>query len=164
MTKICLIGIFTFHFVDLLRENSNIFVSLVFSCEKMRLFWEIFKHNLCTGFLARKFLPYQKKICDELSFQRLPIFQAIAEDAMVGWLMSNRVNASFVHLKVGGMPALLPIPLHSLQMGLSNPWFRQLSRWDTSWKNLVNQKNTSFVISQHYIKPEEMFILYYHQK
>ena len=82
---------------------------------------------------------------------------------MVGWLMSNRVNASFVHLKVGRMPALLPIPLHSLQMGLSNPWFRQLSRWDTSWKNLVSQKNTSFVISQHYIKPEEMFILYYQQ-
>ena len=83
---------------------------------------------------------------------------------MVGWLMSNRVNASFVHLKVGGMPALLPIPLYSLQMGLSNPWFRQLSRWDTSWKNLLNQKDTSFIISQHYIKPEEMFILYNQQK
>ena len=37
------------------------FVSLVFSCEKMRLFGEIFKHDWCTAFLARKFLPYQKK-------------------------------------------------------------------------------------------------------
>ena len=112
----------------------------------------------------QKYLNQTKKVgCDELSFQ-FPVFQAIAEDAMVGWLMSNRVNASFVHLKVGGMPALLPIPLYSLQMGLSNPWFRQLSRWDTSWKNLLNQKDTSFIISQHYIKPEEMFILYNQQK
>ena len=116
---------------------------------------------LCFCFGGAKIPQPKKKVgCDELSFQ-FPVFQAIAEDAMVGWLMSNsRVNASFVHLKVGGMPALLPIPLYSLQMGLSNTWFRQLSSWDTSWKNLLNQKDTSFIISQHYVKPEEMFTLY----
>ena len=135
-----------------LSEKNNwrkAFKSLFFICTLL-LFWR--SKNTSTK---------QKKVgCDELSFQ-FPVFQAIAEDAMVGWLMSNsRVNASFVHLKVGGMPALLPIPLYSLQMGLSNTWFRQLSSWDTSWKNLLNQKDTSFIISQHYVKPEEMFTLY----
>ena len=47
------------------------------------------------------------------------LFQNIGEDVMMGSLMSS-IGASFVHLKIGGVPAFLPIPLHSLQLGPLN--------------------------------------------
>lgn len=77
---------------------------------------------------------------------------------MMGWLMS-RLGASFIHLRLGGVPSLLPIPLHSLQLGLlkkDQAWFRQLS-WDQSWQNLIERR--SFVVTQHYVSPSEMFVL-----
>ena len=47
------------------------------------------------------------------------LFQNVGEDVMMGSLMSS-IGASFVHLKIGGVPAFLPIPLHSLQLGPLN--------------------------------------------
>lgn len=83
----------------------------------------------------------------------------MAEDAMMGWLMSQ-INAQFIHLRVGGVPSFLPIPLHSLQLGLlskDQEWFRHLS-WDQSWQNLIEERR-SFVVTQHYIQPQEMIQL-----
>ena len=86
---------------------------------------------------------------------------------MMGSVMSS-IGASFVHLKIGGVPAFLPIPLHSLQLGLlkeDQEWLRELS-WDQSWKNLIGTTKEAAVVSsslvtQHYISPEELFQLYH---
>jgi hypothetical protein len=48
-------------------------------------------------------------------------------------------------------------------------WFRELS-WDQSWKNLIGTGGTTkenaistWLVTQHYIEPEEMFQMYYSQ-
>ena len=99
------------------------------------------------------------------------LFQNVGEDVMMGSLMSS-IGASFVHLKIGGVPAFLPIPLHSLQLGLlkeDQEWLRELS-WDQSWKNLIGTGSitkenaiSTCLVTQHYIEPEEMLQMYYSQ-
>ena len=92
--------------------------------------------------------------------------QNVGEDVMMGSLMSS-IGASFVHLRIGSLPAFLPIPLHSLQLGLlkrDQEWLRELS-WDQSWKNFIGQTTnsnliTSKLISQHYTEPEDMYQLH----
>ena len=92
--------------------------------------------------------------------------QNVGEDVMMGSLMSS-IGASFVHLRIGSLPAFLPIPLHSLQLGLlkrDQEWLRELS-WDQSWKNFVGQTTksnliSSNLISQHYTEPEDMYQLH----
>ena len=89
---------------------------------------------------------------------------------MMGSVMSS-IGASFVHLKIGGVPAFLPIPLHSLQLGLlkeDQEWLRELS-WDQSWKNLIGTTKEDVAVSfslvtQHYISPEDLFQLYLEPK
>ena len=84
---------------------------------------------------------------------------------MMGSLMSS-IGASFVHLRIGSVPAFLPIPLHSLQLGLlkrDQEWLRELS-WDESWKNLIGTTNQNLIssnlVTQHYIEPEDLYQLY----
>ena len=86
-------------------------------------------------------------------------FQGVAEDGMMGWLMSM-VNASFVHVR-----AFLPIRVHSLRLGLlsaDQEWFGELS-WDPNWHNLIGD-TLPFVVSRHYVMPEEMLQLYYERQ
>ena len=82
---------------------------------------------------------------------------------MMGSVMSS-IGASFVHLRIGGVPAFLPIPLHSLQLGLlkgDQEWLRELS-WDQSWKNLIGttKLNSPTLVTQHYVEPKDMYQMY----
>ena len=70
------------------------------------------------------------------------------------------IKEQFQYVCYQGIPAFLPIPLRSLQLGLlkDRDWLRELS-WDQSWHNLIgypsSQRNP--LVSQHYISPTEMF-------
>ncbi len=112
--------------------------------------------------------PYPSAFSPYLS-AHFGFFQNVAEDALIGWVMSTISSALFIHLQIGnGIPAFLPIRACSLQLGLlrrDQEWLRYLS-WDQSWQNLIGTEEEGleqFLVSQHYVKPEEMLSLYYNK-
>ena len=64
-----------------------------------------------------------------------------------------------------GYPSFLPINLAFIRQGRGiEEWFEELS-WDKSWQNLLGgerswPKTEAFVVSWHYVDPQEMAQLY----